>query len=410
MVTRGYGYTDRGSLRDRNEDTYLIDDEVGAYIVCDGMGGRADGDVASGVAARTVAKHLREHAAFFSAFSSDESSRAKLANVVDEALQAASRKLHARAQGQRRKVGMGTTMTLLLTLPGHALMAHVGDSRLYMCRGKKVYQLSRDHTYVQELVDRGALTEEEAKNSPISHTITRALGLQPSVHVDQLLFETAPEDVFLLCTDGLTHHVKAPDELIDIMSETPCATLPDRLGEIANQRGGSDNITVVVVTVSADDTDDTEAEKRKVQFEERLRMLQFIDLFDGLTMRELVRVLSCMRVERIAGGESIVVRAEPGDKMFIVEKGTVEVSIDDRKIASFGEGAHFGEIALLANTPRTATVHAVEPSRLLVLARPEFDELLRTTPVVANKLLFNLAKSLAERLTATSEKAYATTD
>ena len=163
----------------------------------------------------------------------------------------ANRAIYRAANEDLSRSGMGTTLTFLYFMQGHVMLAHVGDSRCYLMRGGEVYQITKDHSLVAELVRKGEITEEEAKDHPYRNIITRALGTDDTVAVDAQDVDTRPGDVFLLCTDGLSNYLET-SEIRGILAESPPQEACERLVDLALDRGGRDNITVVVARLEGE--------------------------------------------------------------------------------------------------------------------------------------------------------------
>lgn len=220
--------SDVGQIRRANEDSYLVRDPL--YVVADGMGGHNAGDVASSTAVAALGKP-------------GQPTRDNVESLVKEANAAVWEK----AQSDRSLQGMGTTVTALFLDGSHGLIAHVGDSRAYLFRGGQLRQLTHDHTLVARMVGEGRITEEEARHHPQRNVITRALGVDADIHVDLESVEFEPGDRVLLCSDGLTSMID-PDPIAAILaSEGSPQSVADRLVQAANDAGGEDNITVIVL-------------------------------------------------------------------------------------------------------------------------------------------------------------------
>jgi serine/threonine protein phosphatase PrpC len=246
----GVGLTDIGRRRTSNEDAFLLDDALGLYVVADGMGGHAAGEVASREAVENVMGMVRKGQAAIGRFCNEgpteENTRA-VQRLLESAVQAATYMVFAIAENDPDQKGMGTTVSALLVLDTHAITAQVGDSRIYLVREDDAYQLTEDHTLVAWQVKQGIISEAEAALSPHKNVITRAVGSRDYVQVDTQSFEIGPGDRFLLCSDGL-HGYIADSEIAPVIAlgaELATAKLID----MANSRGGRDNITAVVVEV-----------------------------------------------------------------------------------------------------------------------------------------------------------------
>lgn len=244
--------TDIGRRRTTNEDAYVADDRLGLYAVADGMGGHNAGEVASQEAIDALVDMVSHKAALLQDLArepvSAETLRAAL-RLMESAVQAATYMVFGIAQTQPESEGMGTTVSSLLLAGKYAITAQVGDSRIYMIRKGHAFQLTEDHTLVAWQIKQGVITAAEAERSPHKNVITRAVGSRDYVQVDTRAFVVQPDDCFLVCSDGL-HGYLRDDELATFVSTGP-STAPQRLVDTANQRGGKDNITVVVAEVSA---------------------------------------------------------------------------------------------------------------------------------------------------------------
>src|SRR5215813_8738776 len=242
------GQTDVGRQRDHNEDAYLIDPDLGLYIVCDGMGGHAAGEIASQETVRFVQEAIRRQQAVLTAYSTTPTfeQRTQVLHLVQEAVQEACAHVYAIGQSDPRKKGMGTTIALLLLLGEAAVIAHAGDSRVYLVRDHQAHQLTEDHSLVWSMLKSGQFTKEEAENWPYSNVITRCVGTKPTIQVDTLFVECMAHDRFLLCSDGLHNYLKREDELAQMSARLSLDDFVATCIVFANERGGSDNITVVV--------------------------------------------------------------------------------------------------------------------------------------------------------------------
>jgi serine/threonine protein phosphatase PrpC len=230
--------SDRGRKRPSNEDAYGFSIEAGVYLVCDGMGGAAAGEVASTIAVDEILRLLTRRT---------EEKESPLPDAAQSAISEANEAIFTRAQRNHRLSGMGTTLVALATRERRVWVLNVGDSRCYRLRQNKLEQLSRDHSLVEEQVRLGRMTPREALHSPLKNVITRALGTQSQVTPDVFEFEAEPGDLFLLCSDGLTRELS--DSVIqDLLNKDHALeTQSARLVEAAKKAGGHDNITCLLV-------------------------------------------------------------------------------------------------------------------------------------------------------------------
>lgn len=398
MQIHGYGETDVGRSRTHNEDYILVDPDLGLYLVCDGMGGHASGEVASKTAAESVQRSVAAARDKLQSFDGSQAACEAVEALLREAIQQASAEVFDLAHSGPGRHGMGTTCIALICVGGKGFMGHVGDSRMYMLRQGKVWQLSQDHTFYQDAIRNGMMSAEEARASPWAHMITRGVGIQSTVAVDTLVFDIVESDTILLCSDGLTAYLEDPYELAALLGDPQLTSLPKRMVNMANERGGGDNISAVVVRGVPEMPARPADDERRVQVTNNLKTLRHIALFMDLGDAELVRVFHHFQAVDYASGAQIIREGDNTDSMFVIVEGDVRVTRDDKTIATLTRGAHFGEMSLLNQRPRSATVVATSPVHALVLERAGFNEVLREDTAMAAKLLYKLAQILSLRL------------
>jgi protein phosphatase len=234
--------SDRGRKRPSNEDAFGFSVENGVYLVCDGMGGAAAGEIASSLAVDEMLRLLEHRAGGEKA-----GKAASLPTLVEEAICAANQAIFSRAQRNQKLSGMGTTLVGLLVEEHRVWVFNVGDSRCYRMRNRRLEQVTLDHSLVEEQVRMGRMSRSEALRSPLRNVITRALGTQNRVTPDIFEIEPEPGDLFMLCSDGLTRELS--DKVIEslLATDQPLDSICGRLIEAAKKAGGHDNITCVLV-------------------------------------------------------------------------------------------------------------------------------------------------------------------
>ncbi len=396
MVIKVDPATDPGK-RDYNQDSFLVDKEFGLYIVADGMGGHAGGEVASRAAADEVARYLHLFEDDLRVFRDTPSSRRQLERLVRHAIMEASEAVYRMAVEDPELGGMGTTLTMIVVRENMAVMGHVGDSRLYLLRDKEFHQLSEDHTFVWDLIRQG-MPMEQAKTSGMSHVLTRAVGFQAKVEVDTLTFDLLEGDQLLLCSDGLVGHVDTPPELAPMLLEHRTAK---EFITFAIENESTDNITALVLEVLHDAPDIPAAKTRKAHVNHKLGALKRLWLFSRLKHRELALVTSYMSELEVAKDDVVIREGEKGNKLYVVLSGSLSVQRHDVEIAELEQRDHFGEMALVSGRSRNATVTATCDSRLLVMSRKDFKAILDAYPRLGNKLLWTISETLIDRLSPT---------
>ena len=247
------GVTDTGRVRTNNEDSFRIVEPLNLFILSDGMGGEAHGEVASSLAVETIAKYCggekfqgQGEVTLHGLAQDNWSPQTKqLQNAVFQA----NFNIYREAQKHPEQHGMGATVTAGWVNGSKLSIAHVGDSRAYLLRTGGLQQLTNDHSLVAEQVRRGILTPQQAEESDMQSVLLRALGAQPDVEVQVEEVELMPRDLLLFCSDGLTRMVTEPEIAGKLQAETDPATAAQKLVELANERGGPDNVTVIVARI-----------------------------------------------------------------------------------------------------------------------------------------------------------------
>lgn len=250
MRLSAHGLSDIGRRRVSNEDAWGKDDALGVYVVCDGMGGHAAGEVASRESVDTVLGMVRREEALLKQVASGDQSADSIRRVqrtLEAAVQAATYMVFALAETEPEQRGMGTTLSALLVCDRLGVTAQVGDSRIYQVRRGVARRLTEDHTLVAWQVKQGIISEAEAERSPHKNVITRAVGSRDYVQVDTRVIDVEPGDAFLLCSDGLHGYLEDHEigPVVDLGPEPATRQLID----LANKRGGRDNITAIVIAV-----------------------------------------------------------------------------------------------------------------------------------------------------------------
>lgn len=247
------GLSDPGKVRSHNEDCIDARPEIGLYVLADGMGGYNAGEVASGMATSLIADGI---AAFWDLEKLKKVDREQAMRmseqIIREQVARANTAIYQTSQNNPECAGMGTTLVCCLFYDDFLTVAHIGDSRLYRLRGSEIAQVTRDHSLLQEQIDSGLISKEQAKLSSNKNLVTRALGIDPEVEVEIHVYEVEEGDLFLLCSDGLNDMIE--DEEIRLTLETLKNNLKltsQQLVQAANDAGGRDNVSVMLIAVKA---------------------------------------------------------------------------------------------------------------------------------------------------------------
>lgn len=243
-----FGKTDVGSVRDHNEDSIMVDENVGLAILADGMGGHRGGEMASAITVSTVLDTLKNQLKKLTAGDTDEDTGYSVESIaVHDAINLANASVYKASSENQQYRGMGTTVVVVLFYDNRFTVAHVGDSRLYRLRDGELEQITRDHSLMQELIDRGFYTPEQAKQSLNKNLVTRAIGIEEGVQIDVQEDIAHIDDIYLLCSDGITDMID--DDLIK-KTITKCGDdLEQAATELireANEHGGKDNISAIL--------------------------------------------------------------------------------------------------------------------------------------------------------------------
>ncbi len=401
--------TDVGRQRTHNEDNFLIDKKLRLFLVADGMGGHAAGEVASSIAVHEIRDAVYSNRDLIDRYRADHAGvqALEILQMLEHAVQAACSTVFGRAQAEPEKRGMGTTASVLLIAgaPDHlrGFIAHVGDSRIYLARQSQCHQLTEDHSLMNELVRRGKLKRDQVESSPykqFKNAVTRAVGVYASVEVDTFDFDILPGDRFLLCTDGLYAYLEE-DGLPELLANGDVKDVPKGLIEHANGGGGHDNITGVVIRVG--DTTGSSSQPHKAgDASLKLDALKAMQMFRYLSYRELVRVANITSVTEHEPDATIFAEGDAGEAMFVVMTGAVRLSKNGTSVAELGKGQHFGEMSLVDRSVRSLTAKAVDPTRLVVVRRKDFYEIIKKEPELATKLLWSFVQVLGARLRKTT--------
>jgi len=398
MEIKHWAATDVGRKRSHNEDNFLIDKNLNLFVVADGMGGHASGEVASAIAVHTIRDVVFAERDLLTRYYNDFDATAQmeLCTLLEYAVHHASAQIFRKAQQEPEKRGMGTTVVALLIIGRRGFIAYVGDSRIYLSRNGAIYPLTEDHSLMNELIRSGKVRADEFAVSPYANfknAMTRAVGVYEHVEVDILDFEILPGDAFLLCSDGLYDYLDDA-EITSNLALNNIEDIPGRFIDLANSRGGKDNVTALVVQVSHDESSAT----RAAQVNLTVETLRRIPLMDHLSYQQLCKIMNIARMQPCRVGEVLCREGSAGGDLYAVLDGSITLSRGGTPMTTIVAGECFGETDLIAGELARATAIADKPGKLLKIGRKDILEVLRRDSSLASKLLWNLARELGKRL------------
>jgi serine/threonine protein phosphatase PrpC len=396
MMFRAFGRSHQGKVREANEDNLMlvIPDEGGhgLFAVCDGVGGARAGEVASGMAVESFKRQFLEAHVRFAEYTPERDTelRGPLSSLIGDMIKTASGEIYERGRTDVEARGMSTTAVVLVATGHGAFLGHVGDSRGYLVRGGQIFRLTEDHTFANYMIRSRALDPASLAGHPFASFLSRTVGSHPHVDVDVTFIEVEPHDRFILCSDGL-HRYTTGQELKQFSDGAGNPKdLVERLVALANERGGEDNVTVVVV--EAEGGVET---MRSRALQDEIGLLKGMRFFDQLTDQEIMRLMRIMYSVRHHAGDTIIHEGTEGQELFIVAEGTVDISLRKRHLKTVSPGGHFGELALIDNEVRAATVTAQTDVRLLTIKQADFIAAIREDHALASKLLWNFLVDVA---------------
>lgn len=241
-MIKAYVKSDKGKVREMNQDYYYIStslDEVQLYILADGMGGYNGGEIASSLAVETAKNYIENN------FKETEKDRDSIIQLLGSSMEYANMVVYEKSKENQELQGMGTTLEICLIYNNKVYVGHIGDSRIYRIRNQFIRKLTQDHSYVQKLVKEGTITKEQAAHHPQKNMLMKALGCNAFVEPDVMVKGFLKDDILIMCSDGLTNLVEQ-EKMYELASKN-IELAPKKLVELANERGGYDNITVIVI-------------------------------------------------------------------------------------------------------------------------------------------------------------------
>ena len=397
MKVSMWGATDVGRSRKINEDSFLLSPDHNFVAVADGMGGYQRGDVAAQLACNVIKEVIYTHKHVVELYrrAPSEASASAVKTMLETTMQRACKEVHDAAVAMTGKGGrMGTTMDLVLFAGTKAFISHVGDGRVFLLRGGEIHQLTEDHTVAAQEAASGVPVEQRSSRN----VITRALGVFPNVVVDSLVFDLQVDDRVIICTDGLYGYVDESELAAEVVGGG-VEEVVDRLIGLANQRGGRDNISVVVFQAEAEGKVNEDHEMVR-----RLERLRNVGLFQFCTYRELMKVCQMAIPQAIPAGSVLFEEGAQGRECYIVEEGEVTIRKAGQVLGVMTSGDYFGEMSFIDVPIRSATAVATRDTKLLVIGRNQFLQVLKQDSELAAKLMWQLLQKMSRLVRSTNRR------
>ncbi|MBA2662584.1 MAG: Stp1/IreP family PP2C-type Ser/Thr phosphatase [Bradymonadaceae bacterium] len=396
MELQFWASTNVGRVREHNEDNFLVDKRLQLFVVCDGMGGHAAGEVASAVCVRTVRDIVAAEREVLTALENDPDdfdTRQAMLSLLERAIKQACAQIFKMSAEDATRRGMGTTCSMLLISGDRAFIGHVGDSRVYVVREGVVSQITEDHSLLNEMIRQGKLKPGDNHDFPHKNAVTRAVGVKEFVEVDTLEIELEDHDRFLLCSDGLSGYFNRDEEILDLTAGDDLKDITQRCIAFANEGGGKDNITVILIdTLLAEGAAQADDSARVIE------ILQHTPYFHYLNNKELLKIVSLAERREYEAESLALGPQETAERLNILLQGSIALYLNGRQIGVLNPGDHFGELSFIDEQPESVTVRALEATVLMSVGRDQFMGLLRSDPQLAIKLLWNFLQVFSGKL------------
>lgn len=394
MQVKAAGVSRKGR-RSENQDSFRILERLQVFAVADGMGGLESGARVSRAAMGAVESNAPtlSRLATRAARSGVAGDRRALFGSLEDLFQKTGGHLYALAEDEGQR--MGTTLTLAVVAGNQLTLGHVGDSRVYRVRGQQVDLLTSDHSVAALRYRRGTMSLEDYYDSPLRNVLYEFLGHDPEVGVDVIETDLVAGDHLVLCTDGVWDYL-GNERLVALARHPDPAAAAEAFVDEALSLGSDDNCTAVVVHVQ------DVAESRRVF---PARALATSRLFQGMHRTDLRLLAPYTSVREVPAGDRILHEGDVGEELFVIARGKIEVRRKGVALTRLGPRAHFGELSLVCDTPRSASVYAIDDTELVVLDRSGLNQLAERRADLANQVLMRILDWVGRRLMDMTDRA-----
>ncbi len=399
-----------GQVRTKNEDSFLADIAKNLFIVADGMGGEAEGEVASKMAVEEILSYISENYSIvdFYRMTGSTENRKKLQNMLVAAVLKANSKIYKYSSKYKGNKRVGSTVTLFMGVGNSGFMVHAGDSRFYLIREGEVAKLSTDHNIQSEYLAKYARSADEIDEKYLG-MLTKALGITEFIDPESITFDLMAGDRICLCSDGVHKYLDLlpREDMVALFSsdvafdkekeENNLRGVADNLRTIAEEFGADDNYTAIMI--SAFDNEESTLEGSK-ELQIKLAVMRNSDIFSQLTYPELLKIMEIGRIKTANKYDIITSKNENDDssELMIIIDG--KVSILEKSIirATLGPGKYLGEISVIEGTKLQSKIFVDEATTIFSITREELHSMMKKEPKIAAKILWEISASLAKRL------------
>jgi len=392
--------TQKGSKHVQNDDSAFINDQEGIFIICDGVSEGGQGKLASELVTQVIQEKLIRANQDFKKKASELVGTKRL-----QAMQEVMQNTFAEAQARLKELAqnnplyrVAATTCLALWFNGRfAILGHIGDSRAYLYRAGKLYQLTKDHSGLEELLKMG-MAPESAKKSPLARSLTRAFGNAQFNQPDFLKIEFEPNDTLFLCTDGIYSALNAPSSMTsfvhDLITDAPLRPWVETCA-----KNSGDDATLIHIFF-----EEAENAQMEIQASERIHLVSKTPLSRYFDYVQASHIAAICEIEVFKAGQTVIREGEEGDRMYIVSQGALRIESKGKLLRENKTGDFFGEIALVQKSKRTATAVAKEETHLLSLRRSDLEEVFKKDPLIETRFYRAMLEAALARVVELGEQ------